>query len=148
MFVRFARIAPKIKANPIACSVRSRAVRIRQLGNTKVGAMDTTPYQLSFYAPKGHTSSVLAAVHKTGAGKFPGGLYGECAFISSGTGTFRPLQGANPNIGSVGEVERVDENKVELMCFGKGCIIDAVEALKKAHPYEQVAYLVIKGEDI
>lgn len=110
--------------------------------------MDSTPYRLSFYVPKDHTSSVLAAIHKTGAGTFPGGLYGECAFISNGIGTFRPLQGATPNIGSVGEVEKVEENKVELMCFGKSCVVDAVQALKKAHPYEQVAYLVIKGEDI
>lgn len=108
--------------------------------------MDLTPFQLSFYVPKAHTASVLAAVHESGAGRYPGGLYGECAFISSGTGTFRPLEGANPNIGKVGDVERVEEEKVEVMCFGKTCVSAAVEALKKAHPYEQVAYLVVKGE--
>lgn len=147
MFRRTIASRPKIEAcRPIFRAGR-RVVPAQQIRNLKC-AMDAMPYQLSFYVPKEHTSSVLAAVHKTGAGTFPGGIYGECAFISTGTGTFRPLQGSNPNIGSVGEVEKVEEDKVEMMCFGKQCVIDAVEALKKAHPYEQVAYLVVKGEDV
>ena len=109
---------------------------------------DTTPYQLQFYVPKPNTAAVLSAVHKTGAGTYPGGIYGECAFITSGTGTFRPLAGANPAIGKVGDVEEVEENKVEVMCLGKESMMAAVKALKAAHPYEQVAYFVLKGEEI
>jgi len=107
---------------------------------------DTTPYQLQFYVPQAKTTAVLSAVHQTGAGNYPGGIYGECAFITSGTGTFRPLAGANPAIGKVGHVERVEEDKVEVMCLGKDCMIAAVRALKEAHPYEQVACFIVKGE--
>lgn len=107
---------------------------------------DTAHYQLQFYVPKPDTNKVLAAVHAKGAGRYPGGLYGECAFIYPGTGTFRPLENANPAIGKVGEAEQVEENKVEVLCVGRECMLSAVKALKEAHPYEQVAYFVFKAE--
>jgi hypothetical protein len=48
----------------------------------------------------------------------------------------------------VGDLEHVDEHKVEMVVFGKETTLQAVEALKKAHPYEVVAYTVVKAEDI
>lgn len=57
-----------------------------------------------------------------------------------------PLQGANPNIGKVGDLEEVREHKVEMVVFGKDIALKAVEALKQAHPYEVVAYSVVKAE--
>lgn len=57
-----------------------------------------------------------------------------------------PLQGANPNIGKVGDLEEVCEHKVEMVVFGKDIALKAVEALKQAHPYEVVAYSVVKAE--
>lgn len=109
---------------------------------------DTTPYTLSFYVPTESTSAVLAAVHTTGAGSYPGGLYDKCAFMTTGTGTFRSLEGSTPAIGTVGEVERVEEHRVEVLCVGRECMSKAVQKLKEAHPYEQVAYFVVKGEDV
>lgn len=119
-----------------------------KMASTTLSSSDQTPYQLQFYVPKANTAEVLAAIHKTGAGIYPGGIYGECAFITSGTGTFRPSEGAKPVIGKVGDVEKVEENKVEVMCFGRHIMQDAVKALKEAHPYEQVAYVVVKGEEV
>lgn len=107
---------------------------------------DTTPYTLTFYVPTTNTAAVLSAVHSTGAGSYP--LYDQCAFISPGTGTFRPLKGATPAIGSVGDVERVQEDRVEVFCLGRECAVKAVEKLIEAHPYETVAYFVVKGEKI
>ncbi|KAJ9651841.1 hypothetical protein H2198_008906 [Neophaeococcomyces mojaviensis] len=109
---------------------------------------NTIHYQLQFYVPKADTDKVLAAVHAAGAGKYPGGLYGECAFIYPGTGSFRPLENANPAIGKVGDLEKVEENKVEVLCIGRECMLDAVKALKEAHPYEQVAYFVFRAENV
>lgn len=109
---------------------------------------DQTQYTLSFYVPKEDTKNVLSAVHKTGAGTYPPGLYGECAFITPGTGTFRPLQGATPAIGKVGNTEEVEENKVELLCVGQEQMRNAVAALKRAHPYETVAYSVVRLENV
>lgn len=111
-------------------------------------SQDTTPYTLSFYVPTTSTSTVLAAVHSTGAGAYPGGLYDRCAFMTKGTGTFRSLEGSTPAIGTVGEVETVEEHRVEVLCVGRECMLKAVQKLKDAHPYEQVAYFVVKGEDV
>jgi hypothetical protein len=58
-----------------------------------------------------------------------------------------PLQGAKPNIGKVGDLEHVSEHKVEMVIFGKNTALGAVETLKKTHPYEVVAYSVVKAED-
>lgn len=68
--------------------------------------------------------------------------------MTKGTGTFRSLEGSTPNIGTVGSVERVEEHRVEVLCVGRECMVKAVAKLKEAHPYEQVAYFVVKGEDV
>lgn len=115
---------------------------------TTTPRLDDTQFTLTFYVPRTNTKSVLAAVHSAGAGAYPGALYDQCAFITAGTGTFRPLAGANPAVGSVGDVESVDEDRVEVLCVGDECVRDAVRALKTAHPYEQVAYFVVKGEKV
>lgn len=65
-----------------------------------------------------------------------------------GTGQFLPGAGANPAIGAVGEVEYVEEMKVEVMCVGRSIMLDAVKELVKAHPYEEVAYEVYKMENV
>lgn len=116
------------------------------MAESSESAPDTTPYTLTFYVPTTHTTTVLSAVHSTGAGSYP--LYDQCAFLTPGTGTFRPLKGATPAIGSVGDVERVQEDRVEIFCLGRECAVRAVEKLIEAHPYEQVAYFVVKGEKI
>ena len=59
-----------------------------------------------------------------------------------------PVNGANPVIGTVGKLETVDEMKVEILCVGREVMLNAVKALIKAHPYEQVAYDVYKLEDV
>ena len=105
-------------------------------------------YTLSFYVPKTHTAQCTEAIHGTGAGTWPGNTYSETCFIIEGKGQFRPLEGANPHTGKVGDLERTDENKVELVIFGRETVEKAVKAMKEAHPYEVVAYYVTKNEDI
>ena len=56
------------------------------------------------------------------------------------------MQGANPHIGSVGNLEMVKEDKVEIVVFGKETVVAAVKALRESHPYEVVAYHVVKAE--
>ena len=47
----------------------------------------------------------------------------------------------------MGDLEQVNEHKVEMVIFGKDVALQAVGALKNAHPYEVVAYSVVKAED-
>jgi hypothetical protein len=57
------------------------------------------------------------------------------------------LAGASPVIGSVGELENVDEHRVEMVIFSRDTAVKAVNALKEHHPYEVVAYSVVRAED-
>ena len=94
-------------------------------------------YKLAFFVPVEEAESVKEAVFETGAGRI--GEYEACCFQTRGTGQFRPLQGADPHIGNVGELAYVDELKVELVCDDDRIQV-AIAALKLAHPYEEVAY--------
>ncbi|KAI6780009.1 putative GTP cyclohydrolase 1 type 2 [Emericellopsis cladophorae] len=101
-------------------------------------------YVLTFFTPPPSLAVIKRALFATGAGQYPN--YAECCFVTPGTGSFRPTQGAHPTIGTVGAVEQVDELRVEVVC--KGDVIKAaVAALKESHPYEEVAYYVTKLED-
>lgn len=130
--------------------LNNRNTRYTRPSHCKMASTNTDQarYLLSFYVPKEDTKKVMSAVHETGAGTYPDGLYGECAFITPGQGTFRPLQGANPAIGKVGDTEQVEENKVEILCVGRELMKSAVAALKKAHPYETVAFMVTSIENV
>lgn len=100
-------------------------------------------YKLAFFVPVNDAESVKEAVFATGAGRI--GDYEACCFQTLGQGQFRPLAGANPHLGQIGELERVEELKVELVCED-GLIQAAVAALKLAHPYEEPAFDVWKLE--
>ena len=67
------------------------------------------------------------------------GNYDRCAFWTEGTGTFRPLPGANPYLGAVGASETVAEVRLE-MIVPEPKSRAVVAAMKAAHPYETVAY--------
>ncbi|KAF8216516.1 GTP cyclohydrolase 1 type 2/Nif3, partial [Mycena galopus ATCC 62051] len=73
------------------------------------------------------------------------GNYERCAFLTRGTGQFAPIAGANPTIGSVGALEQVEEDRVEVLVLDR--MREVVSALKDVHPYEEVAYDVYKLED-
>lgn len=105
-------------------------------------------YKLIFYVPKSHLNPCKEAVFAAGAGVFDGGKYTKACFQTPGTGQFLPGSGANPAIGAVGEIEYVEEMKVEVMCVGRSIMLDAVKELIKAHPYEEVAYEVYKMENV
>ena len=67
------------------------------------------------------------------------GAYEECAFIVEGYGTYTPGETANPHIGSPGKKEKTEEVRVEVVLPNalSGAVISA---LKRSHPYEEVAY--------
>ncbi|WP_300273027.1 YqfO family protein [Halomonas sp.] len=94
-------------------------------------------YKLAFFVPVEDAEAVKEAVFATGAGRI--GDYEACCFQTRGTGQFRPLEGADPHIGRVGNLERVEELKVELVCED-ALIREAVAALRLAHPYEEPAF--------
>ncbi len=49
-----------------------------------------------------------------------------------GTGQFRPGATANPSIGNVGELEEIQEARVETLCLGEDVVRKAIKALKRS----------------
>lgn len=94
-------------------------------------------YKLVFYVREDYLEPVKDAVFSVGAGQI--GDYDKCCWQVLGAGQFRPLKGSLPFIGEVGNLETVDEYRVELVCKDE-LIEAAVKALIKAHPYEEPAY--------
>jgi hypothetical protein len=91
-----------------------------------------TRFKLIFFVPPSALVACKSAIFSAGAGSHPGpGNYTECCWVALGTGQFRPGDGAKPNIGKVGELEEVQEAKVETLCLGEDVVRKAVKALKK-----------------
>ena len=116
--------------------------------------MASTRFKLVFFVPRESTQSVLSRLFAINTRLGPTstigriGLYDECAFVSPGVGQFLPTSGAKPAVGSVGGVERVEEDRVEtLVVATKEGMKDILNLLKDIHPYEEVAYDVYKLED-
>lgn len=93
--------------------------------------------KLAVFVPHGHVDAVREALAGAGAGWI--GNYSECSFMTPGTGTFRPLEGTNPYIGRIGDLEKVEEIRLETILPAR-LAGAAVEAMVRAHPYEEVAY--------
>jgi len=90
-------------------------------------------YSLVFYVPESHLESVKHAVFSAGAGSM--GNYDSCCWQVKGLGQFRPAKGATPFLGKVGELEFVDEYRVE-MVLREEVKASVLAALLLAHPYE------------
>jgi len=67
------------------------------------------------------------------------GAYERCSWYTAGTGTFLAREGAAPAVGEVGEEERVEECRVEIV-VPEQAVAAAVAALRQAHPYEEVEF--------
>jgi hypothetical protein len=74
---------------------------------------------------------------KAGAGKI--GNYTFCTFSSKGIGRFKPENGAHPAIGEIGKLEAVEEERIEMVCE-RTVLKQVIDAAKKVHPYEEVAF--------
>ncbi len=100
-------------------------------------------YKICFYVPETHLEEVKNALFSAGAGQV--GRYRCCAWQCPGEGQFMPLEGSKAFIGEQNRLEKVVEYKVEIICEDQK-IKDVVAALKKAHPYEEPAYAVLRIE--
>jgi dinuclear metal center YbgI/SA1388 family protein len=89
------------------------------------------------FVPVEFASRVFSAMAEQGAGTI--GKYDSCSFQVQGNGTFRPLAGARPYIGTQGEEEHVSEQRLE-MIVPRWKTLEVLRAMRKAHPYEEVAY--------
>jgi hypothetical protein len=106
---------------------------LRPLEPRPVPALD----KLIVFVPTDAAPALIEALADAGAGRL--GDYDRCAWTTEGTGSFRPLPGANPTLGSVGSVEQVAETRIEMVVPSalRGRVL---AALRSAHPYEEPAF--------
>ncbi len=121
----------------------------RQIGLTNLRGLtvtNSTPYQkIVAFVPETHWKAVYDAMTAAGAGTMEN--YKGCAYLTHGEGTFLPMEGANPFLGTLGERETVKEVRIEMICPSNKTK-DAIAAMKQAHPYEVPAYDIVEDQAI
>jgi hypothetical protein len=93
--------------------------------------------KLVWFVPEEALDATRDAVFGAGGGVI--GDYERCSWYTKGTGTFLAREGAEPAVGDVGEEEHVEEYRVEVV-VPEASVAAAVDALRRAHPYEEVAF--------
>lgn len=89
------------------------------------------------FVPVDYVEKITEAMALAGAGKI--GEYDYCSFRISGIGTFKGSQLSKPFIGVPGELEKVEEIRVE-MILPEWKLTDVINAMRASHPYEEPAY--------
>jgi ribonuclease HI len=115
-----------------------------------VGARPLVRFRLDWrklvgFVPENDVERVADAVFAAGAGRI--GEYERCSFRVAGTGTFRPLEGADPAIGERGVEEHVAEVRIEAV-YPAWREVDVVDAYVAAHPYEEPAFDLLALENM
>lgn len=110
---------------------------VEKLHVTSQGAYN----KLVVFVPEGYRDKVLMAAAEAGAGCI--GNYSHCTFQTPGTGTFLPGGSTNPFIGKPGQLERVNEYRIETIVPAE-LTRAVVDAVLEVHPYEEVAYDVYR----
>ncbi len=125
--------------------VNRKICEIIGLKNLKILApKKETLSKLVTFIPTEKSETVLAALHRAGAGNI--GQYENCSFSVEGRGMFTPKQGSTPYIGKPKEFTKVEEIRIELL-FPNHIESKVISALKESHPYEEVAYYITRLEN-
>ncbi len=90
--------------------------------------------------PPTNVEAMLDAIAAAGGGVI--GDYTHCAYVSTGTGRFKPGEAANPHLGKKSAVNRVEEHRIETFCDRRQAR-SVMAAIRAAHPYEEpVIYMI------
>ena len=101
-------------------------------------------YKVIVYVPHDYADAVREAIASAGGGTL--GKYTHCTFTSTGIGRSKPMEGANPHIGTIGQVEEIPEERIEVTC-DEGVVGGVVSAIKRIHPYDEIAMDVYQLTD-
>lgn len=93
------------------------------------------------FVPAENAGAVREAMFAAGAGRI--GDYSHCSWSVMGIGQFLPHDGAAPAIGTVGTIEQVAEERVEVIAPSRvrGHVL---ASMRSAHPYEEPAFDVFE----
>lgn len=102
--------------------------------------MEFDLYKLEIFIPESHLKALQKALQEADAGHI--GNYDSCLSYSRVTGTWRPLEGTHPYIGSEGEISEEPEMKVEVTVLPEK-LGDTVRKIREIHPYEEPVINII-----
>jgi len=126
--------------------VNKKIAELLRLEDTKIlSPKKSTLNKLTTFIPKEHSSAVSKALFEAGAGSI--GNYENCGFIAEGTGSFKAKEGANPFVGQEGQMHFEPEHRLEVV-FENYKTSKVLSTLRKAHPYEEVAYYLQSIENV
>ena len=91
-------------------------------------------YKLEVFLPEQTLPALREALREADAGHI--GQYDSCMNWSTVLSSWRPLPGAQPYDGTVGELTVTTELKVEFCCRPE-CLEQTVTAIRRVHPYEE-----------
>ena len=91
-------------------------------------------YKLEIFVPKSHFEQVRQALWSVDAGHI--GRYDRCLSWSRVNSCWRPLEGTDPFDGTIGQLSKSEEVKIEVCCLGQR-LEETLTAVKAAHPYEE-----------
>lgn len=100
----------------------------------------TRCFKIAVNLPWEYLEGVMDAVTTSIRPLYPG--YDRCFCYWPVTGTWRPLKGSNPFNGNLDEVCISSEFRLEF-AVSEECLGEAVDAIRRAHPYEEPAIDVI-----
>lgn len=103
---------------------------LTQLGEEKL-------FKLVVFVPEKNAEHLRQVIGDAGAGHI--GNYSHCSFSVSGEGTFLPQAGSDPHIGQQGNLEKVNEVRIETI-VPSSQVGEVIKVMLNAHPYEEVAY--------
>lgn len=96
--------------------------------------------KFEIFIPETYLTVLRQALRSVGAGQL--GNYDSCLAYSRVTGSWRPLEGASPYEGKVGELCEAPELKVELRVDADRAE-ETLAAIRAVHPYEMPEIFVI-----
>lgn len=97
-------------------------------------------YKVQVFIPEANSVDFKRELSKRGLAQE--GDYEYCFFQTQGTGQFKPVNGSNPYLGKVNEIESVTEMKLEFMISEHQQQL-AIDLINQYHPYETPVYDLI-----
>ncbi|AOW94751.1 Nif3-like dinuclear metal center hexameric protein [Rhodococcus sp. WMMA185] len=115
------------------------------LGLIVSGPIESQPGQeldkWAVLVPVDDVDRVRSAMFAAGAGYV--GNYRDCSWSVTGQGQFLPTGSANPRLGAVEALEKLDECRLEVIA-PRGIRQKVLAAVRAAHPFEEVAFDVME----
>ncbi|NUQ68869.1 MAG: Nif3-like dinuclear metal center hexameric protein [Phycisphaerales bacterium] len=133
-------LAEGLSGSPTPAKIQGDCRALTPMGDHKV----TQEVKVVTFVPREKADAVRNALASAGAGLI--GNYQLCSFAAPGQGTFLGGEGTCPSVGRAGEIEQVDELRLEMVC-SRAALPLALETMRRFHPYEEPAIDVYPLED-